>query len=159
MQSGIKGRPKMKIWFWNGADHVTHEGTVVRSGAGHGTGPEYGMLYRLADGRYLGGVRHTDRGDLMTEIRYAKTARGAMPARWRERPSYCYFRVCPRGFANEVLYFRVPASKVAEVDTAFEHHEDNNPNGSSRWIGPKEKSIARKPGVAIDWADRAHVGF
>ena len=71
------------INIWTGENYVTHQGTIVRSGAGYTAGPEYGVLYRLDDGRFLGGVRHTDRGDLMTEVRYAKTARGAMPARWR----------------------------------------------------------------------------
>ena len=63
--------------------YVTHEGKILRSGAGYASGPEYGVLYKLADGSYLGGVRHTDRGDLMTEIRYSATKRGAMPRRWR----------------------------------------------------------------------------
>jgi hypothetical protein len=43
---------------------------------------KYAVLYRLDDGRYLGGIRHKDRGDLMTEVCYAKTARDAMPGRW-----------------------------------------------------------------------------
>jgi hypothetical protein len=63
--------------------YVTERGTVVRSGAGWGAGPEYGVLYRLEDGRYLGGVRHTDACDLMTEIRYARNAETAKPARWK----------------------------------------------------------------------------
>ena len=73
----------IRYWDANRASYVTHEGTVVRTGAGYTAGPEYGVLYRLTDGRYLGGIRHTDRGDLLTEVRYAKTARGAMPRRWR----------------------------------------------------------------------------
>ena len=64
-------------------EHVEFEGTIVRSGNGHGPGPEYGIIYRLANGYYLGGVRHTDAGDLMTEVRYGKTPREVMPARWR----------------------------------------------------------------------------
>lgn len=59
--------------------YVEHEGEVIRSGAGYTSGPEYGVLYRLTDGRFLGGVRHTDRGDLMTEVRYARTQKDAMP--------------------------------------------------------------------------------
>lgn len=73
----------IRYWDASSESYVTHEGTLVRSGAGYSAGPEYGVLYRLADGRFLGGVRHTDRGDLMTEVCYANTSRGAMPARWR----------------------------------------------------------------------------
>lgn len=73
----------VEIRYWDGDKYVTHTGTVVRSGSGYGPGPEYGVLYRLSDGRYLGGVRHADRGDLMTNVRYASTAKGAYPDRWR----------------------------------------------------------------------------
>lgn len=78
-------QPMIAIRYYDATSeqYVAHEGVVVRSGAGYSSGPEYGVLYRLDDGRYLGGVRHTDRGDLMTEVRYAKTARAAMPQRWR----------------------------------------------------------------------------
>lgn len=65
------------------AGSVSHQGEVVRSGAGYTPGPEYGVLYLLADGRYLGGIRHRDRGDLMTECRYSRCANDAMPQRWR----------------------------------------------------------------------------
>jgi len=73
----------IRFWSATTGSHVTHEGTVVRSGSGYGAEPEYGVLYRLADGQFLGGVRHRDRGDLMTEVCYAASARRAMPARWR----------------------------------------------------------------------------
>jgi hypothetical protein len=63
--------------------YVCHTGSVIRSGAGYTSGPEFGVLYRLDDGRYLGGIRHKDRGDLMTHVKYATTKRGAMPRRWR----------------------------------------------------------------------------
>lgn len=63
--------------------YVEHEGKLLRSGAGYSAGPEYGVLYQLDDGQFLGGVRHQDRGDLMTEVRYAATKRGAMPRRWK----------------------------------------------------------------------------
>lgn len=72
-----------EIKYWDGERYVAHCGVIVRSGAGWGAGPEYGILYRLTDGRYLGGVRHTDRGDLMTDVRYAATSVGALPDRWR----------------------------------------------------------------------------
>lgn len=80
-----RSRQTRTIRYWDACteSYVTHKGAIVRSGAGYGPGPEYGVLYRLNNGRYLGGVRHTDRGDLMTEVRYASTARDAMPDRWR----------------------------------------------------------------------------
>lgn len=80
-----RSRQTIDIRYWDAGSetYVSHEGTLVRSGAGWGAGPEYGILYRLTDGRYLGGVRHTDRGDLMTDVRYAATSAGAMPDRWR----------------------------------------------------------------------------
>lgn len=62
---------------------IEHEGRTVRSGNGYSDGVEYGVLYHLSDGRYLGGVRHHDHGDLLTGIRYASTAKQAMPDRWR----------------------------------------------------------------------------
>jgi len=59
---------------------------VCRGGADvdkrQGPGPSYGIIYKLDDGRYLGGVRHTDRGDLMTDIAYGKTEKSVTPARW-----------------------------------------------------------------------------
>ena len=72
------------------------------------------------------------------------------------RSKYRYFRVCPRGFANEVIYFRVPLDKVAEVDAYFDGYSDKNPSGSADWTTDKR---ARRPGVAVDWSDRAYVGF
>jgi hypothetical protein len=73
----------IRYWDANAETYVEHQGVGVRSGAGYSAGPSYGVLYRLDDGRYLGGMRHTDRGDLMTRVRYAKTARGAMPPCWK----------------------------------------------------------------------------
>jgi hypothetical protein len=72
------------------------------------------------------------------------------------RSNYRYFRVCPRGFANEVLYFRVPTEKIAEVDAYFDGYSDNNPSGSAGWT---KDDRARLPGVAVDWADRAYFGY
>ena len=40
--------------------------TDMRTMAGRVSGPAYDISYRLVDGRWLNGVRHTDRGDLMT---------------------------------------------------------------------------------------------
>ena len=82
---GRMERQMTKISYYDASTEsfVAHTGEVVRSGAGYTSGPEYGVLYRLDDGRYLGGVRHSDRGDLMTEVRYAARKRDAMPRRWR----------------------------------------------------------------------------
>jgi len=70
-----------------------------------------------------------------------------------------FFRLCPRGFANEVTYFRVPADQAAEVDTYFADYSDRNPDGSARWLGEHESSDAYIPGVAVEWADRAYIGI
>lgn len=39
-----------------------------RSMSGRGAGPEYRVSYQLTNGAWLNGLRHTDRGDLMTEV-------------------------------------------------------------------------------------------
>jgi hypothetical protein len=70
--------------------------------------------------------------------------------------TYRYYRLCPRGFANEVTYFRVPLDKITEVDAYFVDYEDRNPGASTGWT---EDTRARQPGVAVDWADRAYVGL
>ena len=67
-----------------------------------------------------------------------------------------YFAVSPRGFANEVIYFRVPNDKSGEVNKKFEDFEDRSNGGYCGWT---EDTRARVPGVAVDWADRAYVGF
>jgi hypothetical protein len=68
---------------------------------------------------------------------------------------YRYYRVCPRGFVNEVIYFRVPLDKVAEVDAYFENYNDD-PNASAGWTNDKR---AWQPWVAVDWVDREEYGF
>jgi hypothetical protein len=67
------------------------------------------------------------------------------------RSNYRYFKVCPRGFANEVTYYKVPADKVAECEALYRNYEDD---GSGRYAGWSNDADARRPGVAIDWADR-----
>lgn len=62
-----------------------------------------------------------------------------------------YFRVCPRGFANEVTYYRVPIDKAAECEAEYQDFADNNPCGTADWTNHKK---ARQPGVAVNWADR-----
>lgn len=67
-----------------------------------------------------------------------------------------YFKVSPRGFANEIVYFRVRDDEVEQVDKQFERFEDRAGGGNCGWT---DDDRARMPGVAVDWVDRAHVGF
>ena len=69
--------------------------------------------------------------------------------------SYRYYRICPRGFANEVTYLRIPAGKVAEVEAYFDGEVDRqfdrgNTDYNDGWTTDRR---AHQPGVAIDWAD------
>lgn len=75
--------------------------------------------------------------------------------------SHRYFRVCPRGFANEVIYLRVPLLQVPEVEAHFADYTDRQfiagqTNASCGWTADKRATM---PGVAVDWADRAYVGL
>lgn len=72
------------------------------------------------------------------------------------RSNFRYFKVSPRGFANEVIYFRVPLDKIDEVNVRFAGFEDREDGGYCNWT---DDHRARMPGVAVDWADRAYVGF
>ncbi len=74
----------------------------------------------------------------------------------RSSSKYRYYAHCPRGFANEVTYFRVPLDKVAEVNAYFDGYVDENPGSSTGWTADKR---AHQPGVAVDWADRAWAGY
>ena len=71
-------------------------------------------------------------------------------------PNHRYFKVCPRGFRNEVIYFKVRPDQVAEVEAYFEDYEDKNPDGYATWT---DDARAREYGVAVAWEDRAYVGF
>jgi hypothetical protein len=46
----------------------TIEYIAYRSMAGRVSGVEYRVSYRLRDGRWLNGLRHQDRGNLMTDV-------------------------------------------------------------------------------------------
>lgn len=65
-----------------------------------------------------------------------------------------YFKVSPRGFANEVIYFRVPEDDKAEVEAKFAGFEDRPEGGYCGWTDDKR---AHMPGVPVDWADRRYV--
>lgn len=72
------------------------------------------------------------------------------------RSKYRYFKLCPRGFSNEIIYFKVPLDKVDEVEAYFADYEDKNPGGHAAWTSDKR---AREYGVAIPWEERAYAGF
>ena len=62
-----------------------------------------------------------------------------------------YLKVSPRGFANEVIYYVVPADKVDEANREYAYFEDTADGGYACWTDDK---IARRPWVAVKWADR-----
>ncbi|MEH2480185.1 hypothetical protein V1282_003542 [Nitrobacteraceae bacterium AZCC 2146] len=64
-----------------------------------------------------------------------------------------YLKVCPRGFSNEIIFFRVKKEELAEVSVYFEDYEDEN-NG-------RFTTFVHKPiGCSIiDWSDRQHFGW
>jgi hypothetical protein len=59
-----------------------------------------------------------------------------------------------RGFANTVIYFRVPADKVDEADAEFATFEDANPGCHTSWVSGEGIGLD-----AVDWADRALIGY
>jgi hypothetical protein len=61
-----------------------------------------------------------------------------------------YLRYCPRGFANEVTFFRVRPSEVAEVMNFIET-VNARPDGTAEWW---TAFIPDAADVAVDWADR-----
>lgn len=72
------------------------------------------------------------------------------------RSRYRYFKVCPRGFSNEVTYYRVPLDKIDEVNREYDGYEDRqfDAGNTDAYCGWTTDKRARAPGVAIDWADR-----
>ena len=67
-----------------------------------------------------------------------------------------YLKVSPRGFVNEVTYFRVRDDEVAEVEAFFSGLEDDGSGGYSEWTNDRRASM---PGVAVDWEDRRYLGY
>jgi hypothetical protein len=63
--------------------------------------------------------------------------------------AYKTLKVCPRGFANEVIYLRVPMDKIAEADAEYANYNDGD--GYAEWTTDKRADI---PGVAVQWEDR-----
>lgn len=76
-----------------------------------------------------------------------------------------YYYVCPRGFANEITYIRVRPDDVAAVDAYFESYVDRQfdagyTDAMCGWVhfNSAEYEAARRPGVAVDWADYLEMG-
>lgn len=67
-----------------------------------------------------------------------------------------YLKVSPRGFGNEVTYFRVRDDEVAEVEAYFGFCEDDGSGAYSEWTTDRRASM---PGVAVDWEDRCYLGY
>lgn len=63
-----------------------------------------------------------------------------------------YFKVCPRGFLNEVTYIRIDTpEQAAAIEQEYADFEDTNPSGYSTWTHDRR---AHQPGVAVSFADR-----
>jgi hypothetical protein len=65
------------------------------------------------------------------------------------RGDYRYLKVSS-GFANRVVYLRVPVADVAAADAEFAEFEDRDA-GHTSWTHDKRATM---PGAAVDWADR-----
>jgi hypothetical protein len=63
---------------------------------------------------------------------------------------YLYLKVCPRGFANELTYYRIDKSDEKAIKAAKKEiaNYDTDTSGYAEWTSDKRASI---PGVAIDW--------
>lgn len=70
-----------------------------------------------------------------------------------------YYAVCPRGFANEVIYFRVNPEDFAACEALFSDPKYGPDGGSGAWCGWTKDRLASQPGRAVDWADRHLLGF
>jgi hypothetical protein len=63
-----------------------------------------------------------------------------------------YFKVCPRGFVNEVTYYRISNEReAAQAEAEYGDIADRQPGASAGWTDHRN---ARRPGVAVKWADR-----
>lgn len=56
--------------YWDGDKYVHFEGVLICSQAGHTRDVEVPKLWKLSDGRYMYGLTHQDRGDLMTDVKF-----------------------------------------------------------------------------------------
>ncbi|MBN9084568.1 MAG: hypothetical protein J0I16_23925 [Rhizobiales bacterium] len=64
-----------------------------------------------------------------------------------ETKRHRYLKVSPRGFANEIVVFKVPIADVGEANSEFYDYED----GSRYCYWSKDRSLRKD---AVDWADR-----
>jgi len=68
-----------------------------------------------------------------------------------------YYKISPRGFANEIIYLRC-ATKAEEVACEAEYGDlaDRDPshNAHGEWTSDVKASV---PGVAVEFADRYYV--
>ena len=60
--------------------------------------------------------------------------------------------ICPRGFANEIAYWRVKHADAADVQSLIDTYADDT-NGHAGWIS---QPAYRERQLAIDWEDRQH---
>ena len=62
-----------------------------------------------------------------------------------------YYEICPRGFANEVVVYRVRPKHVAEVEEHYRGYADRHPGASHGWtVEPRRKR------QALPWEDSPH---
>lgn len=65
-----------------------------------------------------------------------------LPQARRPRSPNLYFRLCPRGFANEITIWRVTPDQARVVERDYEDYVDRNPGTAAQWIDPTRKQIA-----------------
>jgi len=66
------------------------------------------------------------------------------------RSKVSYLRYCPRGFANEVVFFRVRPEEIPDAES-FAAEVNDGVNGHAIWT---TEAKARVPGVAVEWRDK-----
>lgn len=67
-----------------------------------------------------------------------------------------YYKVCPRGFANEMTYYVVHNDAEAqECEREHDDLPDRRPGAITGWTNDR---VAAASGVAVNWADRAWLG-
>lgn len=64
-----------------------------------------------------------------------------------------YAKCCPRGFANEVTYVRVPLALIPTAEAQFDRDYDADRDPHNAWWTWTTDRRATIPGVAIEWAD------
>ena len=73
-----------------------------------------------------------------------------------------YYKICPRGFANEVIYLRIHNNEEAQACEAYfaawQSREFNagNTRAYAEWTNDKRASAR---GAAVNWRDREYAGY